>query len=267
MRRIFLAAAVLLLAVHAAQAKLEIKDIKAVQGMYGPERKSLDVLPGDEVFFRFTINGVKTDEDGKVHCLLSVQMADSEGKELFKQESPIQGVLALGGASMLSSAFVNFGDNFPAGAYKLTVTVEDQLSKDKDSFTRTLNCRKPEFAIVAPRFYQDKEQRVPATIGGRAGQALYFRVKCIGFKRDNGKIDNQMAVELLDAEGQSVTPKPVLATFTTDDAEMVKQVTSLNFTGDFALNRPGDFTLRITITDRLAKRTAKFEAPLRILAP
>lgn len=143
----------------------------------------------------------------------------------------------------------------------------DQLSKEKDSFTRTLTCRKPEFAIVAPRFYQDKENRVPAPIGGRAGQALYFRIKCIGFQRDKDKIDNEMRIEILDAEGKDTIPKPIVAAFATDDAEKVKQVTSLTFNGDFAPNRAGDFTLRITITDRLAKRTAKFEAPLKVAAP
>lgn len=116
MRRIVLAAAVLLIAVHAAQAKLEITDIKAVHGMYGPERKSLDVLPGDEIFFRFIVNGVKSDEEGKVNCLLTVQLVDAEGKELFSRENPSKGILALGGASLLSSAFVNFGDSVDAGA-------------------------------------------------------------------------------------------------------------------------------------------------------
>jgi len=268
MRRIgWMAAAVLFLAANAAQAKLEIKEIKAVQGMYGPERKSLDVLPGDEVFFRFTIAGVRTDEDGKVSCVLTVQLADGKGKELFSQKSPIQGVLALGGASMLSSALVNFGDSVPAGDYKLTVTVEDSIGKEKESFERTLTCRAPEFAIVAPRFFHDKDHKAAAPVGGRAGQILFFQLKSIGFDRSQGKIDNQMKVEVLDEQGKNVLPKPILVEFSTDDAEKAKAVTSLTFSGDIALNRAGEFTLRITLTDRMSKKTAKLEAPLKVVAP
>ena len=55
--------------------------------------------------------------------------------------------------------------------------------------------------------------------------------------------------------------------FSTDDAEKAKAVTSLTFSGDIALNRAGEFTLRITLTDRMSKKTAKLEAPLKVVAP
>ena len=37
-------------------------------------------------------------------------------------------------------------------------------------------------------------------------------------------------------------------------------------TGDITLNRSGDFVLRITLTDKLAKKTVKFEAPIKVTA-
>src|SRR5690349_10380516 len=65
MRRTLLAAAVLVLAAGPASAKLELKDIKAVYGDLGPERKSLEYYAYDEVLFRFRVTGAKADKDGK----------------------------------------------------------------------------------------------------------------------------------------------------------------------------------------------------------
>jgi len=267
MRLLLSAAAAMLLISSAAHAKLEIKDVKAVHGMYGPERKDLDVYPGDEIFFRFSIDGVAVDADGKVNCLLTVHLEDADGKELLNQRSPLQGVLALGGKSLLSSAYVNFGDAVAAGTYKLTVTVEDKQGEGKDTFTRQLKCVPAEFAIVAPRFFHDAENKAPSPIGGLVGESLHFRLKSIGFERGGGKIDNEMLVDVLDAGGKSVLTKPIHAELVTDDADMVKKASSLTFRGNLALNRSGTFTLRITLTDRLSKRSAKFEAPLKVMAP
>jgi hypothetical protein len=267
MRFLLWTAAAMLLFTTTAHAKLEIKDVKAVHGLYGPERKDLDVFPGDEVFFRFTLDGVEVDADGKVNCLLTVHLADADGKELLNQKSPLQGILALGGKTLLSSAYVNFGDAVAVGTYTLTVTVEDKLGEGKDTFMRKLKCVPAEFAIVAPRFFHDPDNKAPGPVGGLVGETLYFRLKSIGFERGGGKIDNEMQVDVLDAAGKSVLTKPIQAELKTDEADKVKKVSSLTFHGNLALNRAGTFTLRITLTDRLTKRSAKFEAPLKVIEP
>jgi hypothetical protein len=271
MRATSLSVALLLVFASMTHAKLEIKDVKAVHGMYGPERKSLDVLPGDEVFFRFTVAGVKVNGDGKVDCKLTLSLTNADGDELLGpkgRESPLEGVLALGGDSFLSSALVTLCDGITAGLYTVTVGVEDNLSEQKTSFTRKLTCRKPQFAIVAPRFFHDQNNLVPAPVGGRVGQRLFFKVRCIGYERGGGRIDNEMKVEILDAAGKSTMPKPLVVKFVKDDAAEVKKLgASYLFRGDLTLNRAGEFKLRITLTDRLSKQTAKYETPLNVTAP
>lgn len=51
-----------------------------------------------------------------------------------------------------------------------------------------------------------------------------------------------------------------------------KEITSmlrigLDFNAKLTLNRAGNFTLRLTPADRIAKKTAKLEMPLRVTAP
>jgi hypothetical protein len=267
MRRFWLTAAVLLLTATTAQAKLEIHNIKAVHGLYGPERKNLESLPGDQVLFRFKVEGIKLDANGKIDTSVTVHLADADGKELLDNKSPIQGVLALGGHSFLGTAVVNFGDTVPPGDYTLTVTVKDNLSEQTASFTRKLTCRPIEYAIVMPRLYYDAAGKAPAPAGGLVGQTLFFQSKLIGFDTSQGKIDNEMKLEVLDAKGKPAMPKPITVNVTSDDAEKVKRATSLALNSNLALNRAGDFTLRVTVTDKIAKRTTKFEVPLKVTAP
>jgi hypothetical protein len=41
----------------------------------------------------------------------------------------------------------------------------------------------------------------------------------------------------------------------------------VDFQGELALNRVGNFTLRITVIDCVANRTCTFDTPLRVTAP
>ena len=267
MTRVCLSAALVLIAATQAQAKLEIQNIQAAHGPLGPERKSLDCYPFDEVFFRYVVTGAKVDEAGKVDAELAIKLTDTKGTVLFHDAAPISGVLALGGGSFPGTAQVTLNDKIPPGKYILTVTIKDNLLSQEASFRRELNLKPVEFAIVSPRFFYDPEAKVPAPVGGLTSQTLYFNLLGVGFDRSQAKIDTEMQVQLFDQEGRGMMPRPIQAPVRSNDPDIVKQAPHLTFRGQMALNRAGDFTLRITITDRVGKQTATFEAPLHVTAP
>src|SRR5262245_35136589 len=99
----------MLVASAPALAKVEITEVQASYGPYGPERPSLDVYPHDEVFFRFHIAGAKTDDDGKVDGELTIQLHNAEGKPVFNQNGKVQRQLQLGGDSFVSQAYITIG--------------------------------------------------------------------------------------------------------------------------------------------------------------
>src|SRR5262249_61762092 len=68
--RSIITALVLALSATAAQAKLELRDVQASHGQFGPERKSAEYVAGDQVYFRYTAAGVRTDEQGRVRAQL-----------------------------------------------------------------------------------------------------------------------------------------------------------------------------------------------------
>ena len=145
--------------------------------------------------------------------------------------------------------------------------VRDNLAGEETSFQRKLTAKPVGFRIVAPQFFYDAEAKVAASAGGLVGQNLYFRLRGIGFERTQNKIDTTMSVQVLDVQGKELLPKAILAELRLDDPMTVPKVSSLNFNGNLTLTRPGHFTLRITLNDRLGQKIAQFETPLEVRAP
>jgi hypothetical protein len=256
----------MLAAAGMAPAKVELKDVQPCHGQLGPARENSEYIRGDEVLVRFTIAGVKMDDDGRVRLELTVAYADAKGKVIDKNTLPIQSVLALGGGSLPGIARVAINPDTPTGEYTLQVTVTDRLSKESASFEHKFTVKEAEFALVAIRFYQDREGRSAAPAGGTVGQTNFIQLRAIGFDRSKGEYDLELTLQIFDAKGNAVMPKPVRAMIHSKDPKVVRAAAALPLTADITLNRPGDFVLRITLTDNLVKKTVKFEAPVKVTA-
>jgi len=250
-----------------AQAKLGVEHIEAAYGPLLPERKALEYVSQDLIFFRYLVTGAKVDEQGNVNVEALVQLTDANGKEVSKQTLPFKGTLSLGGDSFSGSAYIVVGEQFLAGTYTLSVTLTDLLASQKVAFQREVKVRSAEFAVVFPRFSYDLEGRVLAPAGGLVNQTLHFRIGAVGFDRSQEKVDLVSHVQLLDTQGKELLPKALETIVKVDDPKVVKTTSMANFSGSLGLHRPGEFTLRITVTDRLAQKTATFEMPLRVKLP
>ena len=62
-------------------------------------------------------------------------------------------------------------------------------------------------------------------------------------------------------------PQPITVTFRQDDPKVVDQIGLVRFKSEFALNRVGEFTLKMTATDRVTGKSAVFSSPLRVTGP
>ncbi len=268
MYRMCLAALSLILSAAPATANLEIQDIQAVHGQFGPQRKALDFYPYDEVVFHFRVVGAKVKADGTLDAELTKRLIAPGGKVVIEEKFPLKDrVYDLGGEAF--AAFVNFwlGAEHKPGEYTLNITLRDHLGDEAVSFERKLTLKAEEFAIVSPRFFHDPEGRVPASAGGRPGQTLTFRLVGIGVDRSQGKVDCTLDVQVLDAAGKEVIARPGQTGVKNDKADEVKKWKFVHFFGGIALNRPGDFTLRFTVTDNVSNKTATFETAIKVTGP
>jgi hypothetical protein len=243
--RIGFVALVAALAAGPAIAKPKIENIQASHGQLGPERKSLEYLRGDEVYIRFTVSGFTTDADGRMNGEMTLNVTDSAGKEVLKQAFPLQQLLALGGGTFPGFTRVILGHEMPVGEYTIRVTMTDNLAKESDSFERKFTCKAEEFSLVAVRFWQDADGKIPATVGGTASQTLFIRARGVGFDKSKGEIDVEMELEVMDAKGKAVMPKPIKTVVHNEDPAVVPTATVINLRAELALNRPGDFVLKI----------------------
>jgi hypothetical protein len=257
----------LLLATATAQAKLEIQNVKAAYGSLGPERESLDVQPFDDLVLRFTVSGLKCDDEGKMDLTESLKLMDADGKTVLEQKLPIKDVLPLGGNRMNLDAHLNVGDKIPEGDYTFSISIKDNLANEIASFDRKVTAKAPSFSLVGPEFFYDPEYKVLAPAGGVVGQKLHFRMKGVGIDKTPGKVDAEMSIQMLDAKGKELMPKAIIVNIASDDPEVVKKANFLTLNGQVSLNRPGEFTLIVKVTDKLAKKTAELALPVKVMEP
>src|SRR5260370_737124 len=132
-----------------AQAKLQIENIQASYGPFGPERKSLDLYPFDILFLRFTVTGLKTDAAGKVDTAVTLKWADAKGNPLNETSFPSSGILHLGGNSFLAFVHLRMPEQVPAGKNTVTVAGTDNLSDESASFERQMPGHKSKLQFLA----------------------------------------------------------------------------------------------------------------------
>src|SRR4029079_8897292 len=111
-----------------------IRDVQAAHGQFGPERKSAEYVAGDQVYFRYTVAGVRTDDEGRVRADIVLRLTDAKGARLLDQETALLAPLSLGADTLTADASIDLGLDFPPGEYELAVEVRDVTANDKQSF-------------------------------------------------------------------------------------------------------------------------------------
>ena len=265
MRLPFLA---LLLLPLPASAKLEVRNVQPAHGPLGPARTSDDVYPLDEYGVRYQVAGIKPDKDGKADLELTVRLTNAEGRAVYEVKPAARKFdMTLGGDTVQTFGFVTFPEKAAPGEYKLAVSVRDKTAGEATGFERKLTLKPAEFRIVALRFAHDAEGKVPAGTTLAAGDTLHYQFRAVGFDRSQKRVSLVMRVQVLDAAGKDVGAKPVEAKADVTDPAKAADARSATLGGQAALNRPGEFKLKITVEDTIAKKATTFETPLKVLPP
>jgi hypothetical protein len=251
-----------------ALAKLEIKNVQPSHGLLGPARASDDVYPMDEYFIRYQVAGIKPNDEGKADLEVSAKLVGSDGKVVFERKSPpAPRPLSLGGDTLQSFGSFSFPEKAPPGEYKLTVSVLDRVSKETTSFERKLTCKPTTFQILMPRFFHDADNKVPAGTTLLVGETLYYTVKVVGYDTSQKKVSLVMRATILGADGKDLGTKPVEVKGEIGEPAKAAESRHAKFNGSAAMNRAGEFKLRIVIEDTIGRKTATFETPIKVLAP
>ena len=254
------------LALPGADDQLTLANVRPTLCVLGPDRAADKVLPGDRYCLSFDIEGVHIDDAGKVRYSVAVDVADADGKVLFKQEPKEQEVqTSLGGNRLPAYAQVNAGLDQKPGTYSLQVTVTDLATHKTAALSRRVEVLPKDFGMVRLTTSSDAEGRDPVAVPG-SGDWLWLHVGVVGFARsDSGKQpDVSVALTILDENGKPTLSKPMTVKV---DKDVPETAPALPVRLLLSLNRPGKFTVELTATDQLANKTAKLSFPLAVVAP
>jgi hypothetical protein len=243
--------------------KLTLSHVRDTHGLMGPARAADKVLPGGELYIGFDIEGVTVDDDGKVHYSMGIEVADSKGMTLFKQEpKALDALVGLGGDRVPAYAHLDVGLQSPPGQYTVTITVVDLPSKRSQELKRTVEVLPKDFGLVRVKATSDQEGQLPVSAVG-VGQGLWLTFGAIGFGRggDAKQPDLTFEMRVLDENGKPTRAKPTVMQVNKDvpaDAVLVP--------GQFylSLNRPGKFTVELTATDKTSGKKAQLTFPISV---
>lgn len=248
--------------------QLTLSNPQATYGLFGAPRPDNKLLPGDIFFVAFDIENITVDKAGKVLYSMGMEVFDSKGGSIYKQDPrDLEALNSLGGNRLPAFAHVYVGLDQPPGEYTLKVTVIDRGGKAK--VTKTLE-RKFEvlplkFGIVRLQLstiVSESPERFPAPTTAVAGQSLWVNFAIVGYGRNNGV--PQMSVEMRALEnGKPTVPEPFVGKVGKEIPANF-QIAPMQFW--LPLNRSGKYTIELKVKDETAKdKVATLTFPVTVL--
>lgn len=250
-----------------AQAgNLELNNIRATYGLFGPNRPDFKILPGDVLQVAFDINGLTADNAGRLQFAAKMSVmklaTDAAKEETIYEENlgelpPVVNVL--GGGKVPHAVAVTTGLKQAPGQYRLKVAITDMQSKKEGTFTRDFTVEKLDFGLVRLQLSYDRFGQLAAPAAGAVGQTLYLNAVAVGYKPDPKTLQAALQFELsvLDEAG-----KPALAKPLTGEVKNIPVDTHIPFRFELPIHRTGRYKLVVTATDQIAKKTTSLTVPL-----
>jgi hypothetical protein len=259
--------AVLLSASLGQPGQLTVTNERLTYGHLGPVRESAKYLPGDMINLAFEVQNITFDKTGKAFYTTDLDLFDSSGAELLKQ-NPRKAVSPnyLGGNTLPCAANLGVPMESKPGVYKLVVTVVDEATKKSVKVEKKIEVLPKAFGLVQVGTSADREANFAVSPVGAMGDTMYLNFSVVGFKRDTkSKQPHLKAVmRVLDDKGQPVGAYTMTGEAKSDVPENLS-VVPLQF--GVTMNRIGRFTLEVTATDVLTGQKSTVTFPIRVVEP
>jgi hypothetical protein len=263
------------LSLPAADAgELQLTNARVTYGRLGPTRKDTKFLPGDVYFVTFDIEGLQF-KNGNAKYSMKMELFDPKGMSKYKSLDQPQEVFTIQGSGRLTSdAHAVIPTDAAPGEYRLELVVTDQTTKKQATLTRKYEVAEKGFGIVRVNCAYDlggvNGPVFPSPGLGTVGQVLFLHFAVTGFDRGKEKKQPSLKLEMrmLDESGKPTLEKPVSEDLPkADDAPVPEQLSVVPLYFPLALTRTGKYTVELTATDKLSKKTATVTYPLVVVEP
>ena len=257
--------------------ELKLTNVRTTVGELGPTREAGKILPGDVLFIAYDIEGITIDGDGLARYTMAMEVVNAAGARILPppnepkaEPRELTEFVPLRGNKMPARAFVTVGLDQPAGEYTCKLSVTDTKTKATGSLTQKFEVAKREFGVVAVYTTYDAKGELSAPTAGQVGQTIFAQFSVASFERNPNtkQPDVEVVCQTLDEKGAPLLTAPRKHV---QDAKVPPEQQVKDGAGAFALqfpvfmNRPGKFTVEITATDRVTKKTASYKLPVTVL--
>ncbi|HKI37757.1 MAG TPA: hypothetical protein VKA46_38245 [Gemmataceae bacterium] len=255
---------------------LELTNDRVTYGRLGPTRKDSKFLPGDLYFLTFEAEGLQFDAGGNAKYSMQMEVFDKDNKPQLKTRvEPRELGSIQGGGRVTLDAYANIKTDTPAGTYSMKVTVTDRLAKPERTreLTRKFEVAEKGFGIVYVNLAYnlgDKEPLIPSPGLGCVGQVQVLHFGITGFDRDpKNKKQPALKVEMrmLDDAGKPMLAKPAQEGLPKADDPVPEEFSVIPCFFPVALTKTGKYTVELTATDLISKKTATVNYPLVVVDP
>ncbi len=284
-RRGFLAGGVLALLaspfVVARSAELSLAIVQA--GIQASEdepfvRPNYTFLPGEYLYFTFTIAGYQSEKKSDVmrlHLEYVVDVEDSNGVPLAPPKSgSIEDELHPQDSDWLPKRRMSFQlpSQVAAGSFKLQVVVRDLVAKVeiKKTFSFRIGGRKLQpsdtLDVQNFHFYRTENDTEPLELAAfRPGDTIWARYDIVGFKTDaKHAYKVNYALTVYRPDGSVFLSAPKAGEQSSADfyaAQFIPGVLSLTTTDD---TPHAEYTIVLTVQDEIGKQTFEHKYPFRL---
>lgn len=260
-----LAIAAVLTVTPAQAAELKLSNVRMTIGELGPPRTDSKVLPGDFLFIGFDIEGMTIDAAGNAKYSMAMEVTDSGGKPIFKQDAKeLNDLIPLRGNKIPARAFITVGLDQPPGDYVCKVTVADPATKATNSLTMKFQVLKSEFGIVGVFTTYDMAGGVSAPTSGFVGQTVFIQFAVANFQRDPKTKQPNVEFEfnVLDDKGQPILTQPRKQVV---DSGVGADKGAIPWFFPVFMSRAGKFTAQIVARDKISGKSSTYNLPITVL--
>jgi hypothetical protein len=239
-------------------------DIHPTYGLFGGLR-TIPFIAGESMSFSARLARRAEKED--FSCDVMHELYDADGN-LVRQfpEAPFKSKSAQFGCSTATESFFIQPEDSKPGKYRLKISIVDRESGNSEVQDYSFEILdKDTFGAFNIGFSSTPERLMPTGGNFTVGEPKLLVYMINGAAVENHRVHLKNKVTILDSKKQPIDAEPLFSDAYKPAPRSLRDIPSLFFA--IRPDVPGEFFLRLEITDCVADKTATYDVPIKVSLP
>lgn len=261
-------AAVTIVAVHApallaADAPKPLS-VTFTYGLNGSIRSDARFLAGETAYATVVARGCQIPSNGICQFVMRYSVVDNSGKAVFSNADDMAVARLEAGATLVKLPLsCKLTTLLEKGDYDFVLQLRDKKTRELFESRQPITILpKDEFMLSEFRFSADTEGTVLIGTTFETSQLVYLNWITYQLRAKEGRCSMEASVRVLDSNHKVIDPpsESTKADFPTVSSGMVNSLANLT------IEKPGEYTVEITVKDLVSGKTESRSIPFRVVA-